>query len=1051
MSTNYENRIALNPALIVGLGGTGKKSLINFKETFLSSPQIKKAFSQAGGKEPALPDFIDLMCIDTDIFDASQSEEEAKTAAKLTESEYHQINIQNAGQITGNLDSDTYNYLYEWFPQKLKNHIGQISQGAHQFRFTGRFGVFVDVQKIFQQIKTKMSRIMARSNVNQDDIIVPLTNKQGQILTPEFYIVGSLCGGSGAGMFIDIAYLMKMAYYQLSGGRGKPSIIGIMLTPEAFTQIAIDPNVNSTGRLEGNGYASLVETFYFMNKEHFTPSRSAKDIINQDRRNKFMVNYGPVGKSNDATTFGAVCEETPFDQCYLLGTSNQDDIPTYYAIASEFIFTKLATQLRQAQNSMLDNASQILGQSSSDLEGKQLKCFSSAGFKSFYYPLDVIRDLYTFKLSMDLTYWLRLSVDRILIDSMVQEFAENNPGKVDLTPEALFLMTKEVIDRKQFWDNPMFHTLRTTSKQRDGESASAFILRQIDEMNQNRVKKDEIRSKVKVNFEQAAVKTGEQLLEKVIEIINNPDLGAHIAVDFLTAFEKYLLRYPREVLSRKVQEIKVRLDKEQREYREISNRLKERLSGFAGLGGKLMELGTVLRMTDLNDERDKLLKEAKEAVDMEYEMFCIGCAEDYLKFLSVQSQSIKKQVEVFSTKLTRISKDGMIERQYEQCLDRIKPYSKVQNFIRTFIFEDRDIEPFYKYLLGDLSNNDIEGDFLVNINLKENWDKYTNPESSSLEKDIVKYCRNIIERRLFGGIEDFIHWKDSVRKGFKKSLLESLMNQATPLMTLNDRGNNSPQRMNIVTLGIANENSKLSEEIKDALRKGDIGVTVAPTRNPYEISLLQTLHGIAPYNISAITQWHNLYRQNNAKINCHAVLTNDAYPILWSSYGLIPAKKLEEHYMVYLLLRYEMFADDSKTRRGIEYNDELVQFELCYQQDKPQPIGRTITQMFDYLKNNTMGIYLIRSVYSEYWKSLPFPKQREIVSKYLPMMTDKVKKLEDAIEEEIKKNHEVSAASDELLSIKRGILKILQDYNDQFEHILSQRPGGTLETDTATQ
>jgi hypothetical protein len=369
----------------------------------------------------------------------------------------------------------------------------------------------------------------------------------------------------------------------------------------------------------------------------------------------------------------------------------------------------------------------------------------------------------------------------------------------------------------------------------------------------------------------------------------------------------------------------------------------------------------------------------------------------------------------------------------------------VQNFIRTYIFEERDIEPFYKYLLGDLSNNDIEGDFLVKIDLQENWDKYTNPESSSLQKDIVSYCRSIIDRRLFGGIEEFIHWKDSVRKGFKKSLVESMMNQSTPLITLNDRGNNAPQRMNIVTLGIADENSKLSEEIKDSLRKGDIGVTVAPTRNPYEISLLQTLHGVAPFNISSITQWHNLYRKNNEKINCHAILTNDAYPILWSSYGLIPAKKLEEHYMVYLLLRYELFADAEKTRHGIEYNDELVQYELWYQQDKPQPIGRTITQLFDYLKNNTMGIYLIRSVFNEFWKALPFPKQHAIVKKYLPAMTEKVKKLEDAIEEEIKKNHEVSASSDELLSIKRGILKILQDYDDQFNNILKQRPSGTIE------
>jgi len=246
--------------------------------------------------------------------------------------------------------------------------------------------------------------------------------------------------------------------------------------------------------------------------------------------------------------------------------------------------------------------------------------------------------------------------------------------------------------------------------------------------------------------------------------------------------------------------------------------------------------------------------------------------------------------------------------------------------------------------------------------------------------------------------------------------------------------------MNIVTLGIADEDSKLAEEIKESLRKGDIGVTIAPTRNPFELSLLQTLHGIAPFNISAINQWQNLYKKNNKKINCHSMLTNDAYPILWSSYGLIPAKKLEEHYMVYLLLRYELYADEAKTRHGIVYNNELVQYELWYQQERPQPMGRTITEMFNYLKNNTMGIYLIRTVHTEFWKTLPFPTQRAFVAKYLPIMTQKVRELEDSIEEEIRKNHEVSSSSDELLSIKRGILSLLRDYNDKFEAIIKQRP-----------
>jgi len=1041
MSINYENRLALNPALIIGLGGTGKKILTNFKETFVSSPHIRAAFAQVPDQIPALPDFIELFCIDTDLFDAK--EVQTSEGARLREEEYHQINIQNANQITGNLNTDTYAYLNEWFPVKLKHHIGQISQGAHQFRFTGRFGMFVDIAKIYSQIKSKISKIIARKNVNQEDIIAPITNKQGQICTPEFYVVGSLCGGSGAGMFIDVAYLLKMAYYQLSGGKGKPTIVGIQLTPEAFNQITNDPNVNANGRIEANGYASLVEMFYFMGKEKFPPSKSAKDIISQDRRNKFMVNYGQIGKSNDPTTFGAACEESPFDQIYLLGTSGVDDIPTYYSIGAQLIFTKLATNLRQAQNSSLDNAAQVLGQLSSDIEGKQLKCLSTAGFKSFYYPLDVITNLYTYKLSMDLTYWLKLSADKITMDAMVNEFAESDPNKLDLSPDGLFVMAKRAIPRAQYWDNPQFHSMRTNAEQLPSESATAYILRKIDEMERVKVKKDDIRSRVKIEFERQAQEAAKYLKEKVIEIIDNPDQGALIAIDFLVAFDKFLARYPRDILSRKDEEIRNKLLKEQREYAVAKEELSNKLNSVFGLGGKLMEIGTIFSITNIREEYNKLEKEAMEAVEMEYERFCLAAAGDFLKYLSLHGQALKKQVEEFARKLDSITKNGMIERSYESCLEKIKPYSKVQNFVRTFIFEERDIQPFYKYLIGDLTNNDIEKDFLLTINLARNWDSYTNPESNSLESDILNYCEKTVKKRMLGGIEEFIHWKDSVKKGYKKSLFESLMNQSTPLLTINDRGNNEPHRMNIVTLGIADENSQLAGEIKETLRKGDIGVTVAPTRNRFEISLVQTLHGLCPFNLSSITQWQNLYRKNNSKINCHAVLTNDVYPILWSSYGLIPAKTLEQLYLVYMLLHYELYADPAMTKHGIEYNSELVQYELWYQQEKAQPIGRTIPELFDYLKNNTMGLYLINNVYREGWQMLQLPQQNTIVKKYLPMVTGKVKSIENAIEQEIKTNHEVSPASDELLSIKRGILRILTDINDQIESILSQRPQGS--------
>ncbi|NLM17177.1 MAG: hypothetical protein GX221_05605 [Candidatus Riflebacteria bacterium] len=1039
MTANFENRLALNPALIVGLGGTGKKTIINFKETFLKSPQIKEAFAKYDKGEPHLPDFIDMLCIDTDVFDENKPEE-TEHHIRLSEEEYHRIAISNTGQIADNLDSDTYSYLYEWFPRSLRHHVGQISQGAHQFRFTGRFGLFVDIQPIFQKLKSKISKIIARSNVNQDDIIVPLTDVQGRIATPEFYVVGSMCGGSGAGMFLDVAYLLKMAYYQLSGGKGSPHITAIQLTPEAFTQIAIDPNINSTGRIEANGYASLAEVFYFMSKEKFPPAKSAKEVIAQDRRNKFIVNYGPLGKTSDQTTFGSIADELPFDNCYLLGTSNMDDAPTYYAIASDFIYTKLATPLRKAQNSMLDNASQILGQLSSDLEGKQLKCFSSAGFKSFYYPVDVVQDLYTNKLAMDLTYWLKTSKDKIVINAMVDEFCRSNPTVLDFDPDAMMIRLKNLVTRKEYWDNPRYHTKFFSGAQKEGESTADYILRFISENASKKVKTAEIRNRSQVRLEEDAIALREHIKKKVIEIINDPDLGAQVASDFLDNFDKFIKRYASDEMQRKKNEIRMLQTRERMEYTKLATELNDKLTGVSGT---FYQVISVFSSSALEKQKAELIEKQKKVTDLEYDLFIADSVDDFLKILGVETQELKKQVEVIVYKLGQISKAGFIERQYYKYLDALMPYSPVQNFIRTCIFEERDVEPFYKYILGEMSNNDIEADFLLQIKLHEEWDKYTNPHADALQNDIIAYCEKIVKDRIFDNIEEFVHWKDSYRRGYKQSLFTSLMNQSAPLITINDRGNNQPQRMNIITLGIAEENSTLAEEIKQEMRKSGVGLTVAPTMNRYEISLLQTLHGIAPYNISSIAQWQKKYRDNNSKINCHAIMANDAYPVLWASYGLIPPKKLEEYYMIYLLLRYDIIVDQERGLHGIEYNNELVQYELHYQQDRPLPIGRTLLEMFEYLKNTTMGTYLIQTVFKDYWQSKPFPEQHELVKTYLPLMKGKVESLEERIEKEIKQSREVSYEHDELLSIFRGIYGILKDYDENFTKIVNMRPKAT--------
>jgi hypothetical protein len=84
---------------------------------------------------------------------------------------------------------------------------------------------------------------------------------------------------------------------------------------------------------------------------------------------------------------------------------------------------------------------------------------------------------------------------------MVADFTESDPARMDLTPEGLFALAKKTIPRKQYWDNPQFHTIRTDPAQQPGESATTYILRKIDEMDRVKVKKDEIRNRVKLDFE----------------------------------------------------------------------------------------------------------------------------------------------------------------------------------------------------------------------------------------------------------------------------------------------------------------------------------------------------------------------------------------------------------------------------------------------------------------------------------------------------------------------------------------------------------------------
>lgn len=280
------------PALCIGLGGTGLKTL-----------RCIKWIAEHGG-DPVLARMIDegrlqLFGIDTD--DKSRDEahiepavlglagDHAQGANKLPELDtfvkietstiinaYHEVRTilrQRRPGKNGSAHNEAHKCIAEWFPASETNSdeisMGVSStNGAGQYRPLGRIGFFVGAQEIDPKLTAAHEKV--KGNNRPEHVRV--------------FIVCSLAGGTGAGMFWDAAFLMR---------RINPScqIRGMFVLPEPFI------GVDTAGRVKANAYAALKEIATYKNWR-------------QDHA--FTVNY-PSGRRYSAASGG----QPAYDSVYL--------------------------------------------------------------------------------------------------------------------------------------------------------------------------------------------------------------------------------------------------------------------------------------------------------------------------------------------------------------------------------------------------------------------------------------------------------------------------------------------------------------------------------------------------------------------------------------------------------------------------------------------------------------------------------------------------------------------------------------------------------------
>lgn len=226
----------LRRTLLIGLGGTGIRTILN----------AKKMFYENYGE---IPPMIGFLGIDTNAPEIETIFVTAKDGTKisLSQSEQLKICVDEPGSIyTQNMDRSQF----DWLPKTNISSLTTLDRGAGQIRSNGRFAATVCERLIENSLTRKMTE------VNDAQII---DNDKYSLLgaETEVHMAFSIGGGTGCGTFINIAYLIKRIF-------PKVKLSGYAVLAKVFRLMA--PGA-STSRVYSNATGAIMDLDYLAHLE----------------------------------------------------------------------------------------------------------------------------------------------------------------------------------------------------------------------------------------------------------------------------------------------------------------------------------------------------------------------------------------------------------------------------------------------------------------------------------------------------------------------------------------------------------------------------------------------------------------------------------------------------------------------------------------------------------------------------------------------------------------------------------------------------------------
>lgn len=333
--------------LYVGLGGTGMNAILHTKKMFIDT-------------YGEVPPMIGFLGIDTDGGAYKKSLLSIKgEEVTLDPMEQLPILVKRARPIY-----DVNKEAFSWIAEENLYALTSMELGAGQVRSNGRFAFTVNYDDINRKVETTLAQITNAHIINNDKYELLGANT-------EIHMVFSVCGGTGCGTFINMAYLLREKAPMCK-------LTGYAVLPDVFKYMS---NAGMA-KVAPNAYGAIEDLDYLMHLG--IGSKSVKlDYINGSYEIK----------------------DRPFNSVIFIDNKNdRGDTYTHVDELAEMISLALVTsagELSTASASVSDNLEKNIREGSMDIENKKAWA-AGMGVCEIIYRGQDLSDIYAIKSAKNL-------------------------------------------------------------------------------------------------------------------------------------------------------------------------------------------------------------------------------------------------------------------------------------------------------------------------------------------------------------------------------------------------------------------------------------------------------------------------------------------------------------------------------------------------------------------------------------------------------------------------------------------------------------------------